>query len=543
MHIYAAKLLKFLNCQANHVDMAGPLASSPPEFERASEKFARRERTLEKREGAGATERALAVTRKWIPEFAEALKRVLAERSSQWVHRELLAVIRDLSPEVLALCILQGAQHSIGQRENLRDTALRIGECIAEECWAKGLTEAAPDLAQRIEQRVRRQNVSTERRQKYARTLAGNAGYKTNHWDNERLLRAGEWALLVLLEKLPDVFTIEEGPREDGKKGEDKFITLTEEAQAYTENFVRQMILSDPVWLPRPEAPKPWTGWNKGGTWDERLARSLNIMRSRQNLTKEAVRRAIRDGTMKLALDALNALQAVPWRINERVLWYMLVCDANGIEVKGLPTRSSLSALDDKPKNRITSGKERTTRKIKNNELRAAKRRLVSSRALFAGDMQTAALLADYERFWTAMNMDWRGRVYGMPNFNLQREDCVRALFLFADGEPIGEEGLYWLKVHLANCGDDNKISKQSFDDRVAWVDRNLSPIAAVASDPLSELWWTNADKPFMFLAACLELVDALEEGPTYITRLPVFFDGSCNGLQHLCAMTRAEAL
>jgi DNA-directed RNA polymerase len=155
--------------------------------------------------------------------------------------------------------------------------------------------------------------------------------------------------------------------------------------------------------------------------------------------------------------------------------------------------------------------------------------------------MQTAALLADHERFWTAINMDWRGRVYGVPIFNLQREDCVRALFLFADGEPIGEEGLYWLKVHLANCGDDNKISKQPFDERVAWVDGNLSQIVAVASDPLSELWWTNADKPFMFLAACLELVDAVEEGPTYITRLPVFFDGSCNGLQHLCAMTRAS--
>jgi DNA-directed RNA polymerase, mitochondrial len=113
-------------------------------------------------------------------------------------------------------------------------------------------------------------------------------------------------------------------------------------------------------------------------------------------------------------------------------------------------------------------------------------------------------------------------------------------MFLFADGEPIGEEGIYWLKVHLANCGDDNRISKQAFDERVAWVDRNLTQIVNVASFPLSELWWTKADKPFMFLAACFELAAAIEEGPTYVTHLPVSFDGSCSGLQHLCAMTRA---
>jgi hypothetical protein len=124
-------------------------------------------------EGPGSTEGAQAITRKWIPEFAEALKRVLAGRNSHSAHREFLAVIRNLSPEVLALCILQGAQHSIGQGENLRDTMLRIGGLIADECWAKGLTEADPDLAQRIEQRVRRQGASSARRKKYAHTLSG----------------------------------------------------------------------------------------------------------------------------------------------------------------------------------------------------------------------------------------------------------------------------------------------------------------------------------------------------------------------------------
>ena len=49
------------------------------------------------------------------------------------------------------------------------------------------------------------------------------------------------------------------------------------------------------------------------------------------------------------------------------------------------------------------------------------------------------------------------------------------------------------------------------------------------------------ADKPFAFLAACIELNDAWTQGLDYITRLPISFDGSCNGWQHLCAMTRSE--
>jgi DNA-directed RNA polymerase len=89
-------------------------------------------------------------------------------------------------------------------------------------------------------------------------------------------------------------------------------------------------------------------------------------------------------------------------------------------------------------------------------------------------DMTLAEEFVTHDRFWTPCNLDWRGRVYPMPHFNFQREDRVRALFQFADGEPIGERGLYWLKVHLANCGDFEKISKKPYEERVEWVDANM---------------------------------------------------------------------
>lgn len=511
----------------------------PEELQRASDRFEKRQKALARTEGPGATEAAQAITRKYIAAFTDDLRRVLSARSTQSVHRELLAVIRGLDAEVLALCILHGAQHSIGQRENYRDAALRIGKFIADECWAKGIIEDDPRLARRIERQAKRKTASSEHRKKYARTVAGRAGYKTKDWDNELLLRAGEWALLALLQKLPDVFTVEDGPREDDNEGKDKFLTLSDAARSYADDMVAQVILRNPVWQPRPEAPKPWIGWNDGGVWDKRLARSLSIMRSRQKHTKEAVEHAIRDGTMKPALDGLNSLQAVPWTINKRVLNTIRECAARGISMPGLPAAIPMPEEHER-RDKLTKD-ELTAWKIKQGELRKAKRAFVSDRALFTQDIQTAEMLAKHERFWTPMNMDWRGRVYGLPSFAFHREDRVRALFLFADGEPIGEEGLYCLKGHLANCGDFDRISKRPFDERVAWVDINFSRIRAVASAPLSELWWTEADAPLRFLAACFELTSAVAEGPSYVTRLPVSFDGSANGLQHLSAMTRDE--
>jgi DNA-directed RNA polymerase len=532
----AANRLPMENIDQSSEQSGGVL---PEELLRASDKFERRQQAIANAEGAGSTEGAQATTRKHIAAFADALRSTLGARKTQSVYREFLAVIRRLDAEVLALCILHGVQHSIGQRENYRDTALRIGQLLADECWAKGLTEDDPGLARRIERQVRRKAASSEHRKKYARTLASRTGYKTKDWNNELLLRAGEWALLVLLQHLPDVFMIEDGPREDDNEGEDKFLTLTAAALAYADDAVAQLILRNPVWLPRPEAPKPWTGWNDGAVWDKRLARSVSVMRAHQKHTKEAVEQAIRDGTMKPALDALNALQGVPWTINKRVLEVIRECAARGISAPGLPAAVPMPE-EDKPRDNL-SEEEHTAWKIEQGELRKAKRRFNSDRTLFTEDVQAAEMLAEHGRFWTPMNMDWRGRVYGLPSFAFHREDRVRALFLFADGEPIGAEGLYWLKVHVANCGDFDRLRKRTFQDRVAWVDQNFSRITAVASAPLSELWWTEADAPFKFLAACFELASAVAEGPTFVTRLPISFDGSCNGLQHLCAMTRAE--
>jgi DNA-directed RNA polymerase len=66
----------------------------------------------------------------------------------------------------------------------------------------------------------------------------------------------------------------------------------------------------------------------------------------------------------------------------------------------------------------------------------------------------------------------------------------------------------------------------------------NWEKVKQVAEDPLHNLWWTEADKPWSFLAWCFEWVEGCLN-PQFVSHLPIALDGSCNGIQHFSAMLR----
>jgi DNA-directed RNA polymerase len=153
-----------------------------------------------------------------------------------------------------------------------------------------------------------------------------------------------------------------------------------------------------------------------------------------------------------------------------------------------------------------------------------------------------AEWLLDKERFYFPHQLDHRGRAYPVPQLiNPQSNHIGRSLLEFADGKPLGERGAHWLAIHLANCYWKN--NKVSFDDRLAWVKQNEKDIIAFADNPLRpHRFWEEADKSWLFLAACQEWKAYREQGPDFISHLPVSVDGTCNGYQHLSAMARDPA-
>jgi DNA-directed RNA polymerase len=147
--------------------------------------------------------------------------------------------------------------------------------------------------------------------------------------------------------------------------------------------------------------------------------------------------------------------------------------------------------------------------------------------------------------FYHLYNLDFRGRIYPNTAFlHEQSSDNAKGILMLDEPVPLGEEGLFWLCVHTANAWGNDKVS---LNERVAWVQENMDDILYYANHPMTYTNWMKADKPFSFLAACMEF-DLLSDwhGNSYATEdfpscLPVYIDGSNNGVQHLVAMSKDD--
>lgn len=483
------------------------------------------------------TEDCLEVLKDYIHNKLENLRETISElkvaKGTTSSVRGLLNQFKTLPTETLALCSLQGVLHCVGKGDDLRNLSLLLGRNVHGELWAAGLLRTDARLSERIEKAVRKKHAGLKQRQQAARSMAARAGYTLERWNREATLKAGGVLARWVFDALPGVFYTREAERQR------VYVHVREEALDAALAAVSRVVASHPVTLPCVEPPLTWTGLHTGGFPDARLKPRVTLLRRAGKAQSAEVRAAIRAGTMQPTLDAINALQSVAWTINQPILKVMLQCIWRKIPVKGLPRPEPYpKPAHPKPWPTMTEDEQRAWR-YRADKIEQQNRGLVSDRVLLAEDISTAGHLTDAERFWTPFNADWRGRVYPMSHLNFQRDDRVRALFLFADGAPIGDEGLRALKTHVANCGAFKKIDKAPIEERIAWVDKNLRRIKRWAERPLETRTWMKADTPFLFLAAAMELIAALNGGAEYVTHLPVSFDGSCSGLQHLAAATR----
>jgi hypothetical protein len=142
--------------------------------------------------------------------------------------------------------------------------------------------------------------------------------------------------------------------------------------------------------------------------------------------------------------------------------------------------------------------------------------------------------------FYNLYNLDYRGRIYNNTSFlSEQSSDTAKGLLLLATGHALGPKGLFWLKVHIANClGADDLPLK----DRVSLVDDRHEELMGYAVDPTVNTGWFSAEKPWSLLAAVMELWLIQNSGvpvEEFVSHLPIFIDGTVSGTQHLVAMVR----
>lgn len=272
-----------------------------------------------------------------------------------------------------------------------------------------------------------------------------------------------------------------------------------------------------PFWRPMVSKPRSVL---EGSYLDSKLSNRLTLVRTFSKHQKSLLEALMKPETP--FVKACDAIQEVPLKINQWMLPIIKQSYKEGLAIGSVPI------------NILPKGSSAPKRLLRS--------QLKSLQASFLADLDEAQHYSAYDEVYLPVTMDFRGRVYAKPYLNHQRADYIKSMWLFVEGKALDTpEAVNWLKIHIANTGDFDKVSKKSFEDRVAWVNTNFVRIYDAVQDPFQDRWWTTADSPFSFLAACRELVNFVDVGADYICHLPVAIDGSCSGLQHYSAMLRDE--
>ena len=455
-------------------------------------------------------------------------------------HRRLpryATPLLSISPDKLALITLGTLFNSISQSEfddgvapALTSVSYEIGQRCRRERIFDCYQKREVDIARELRSRNRNRNAG-RRAEELARELDDDEEWAKSY----RSLHLGDKliALAVRFAKFDgqpifEFQTVRESDNQGTKTTQR--IALTTAAGDWIADHDTTLASLSPVYLPMIVPPRPWKSLSGGGY----LVTPLNLLK-RQPTTR--AKQLLKKADMTIVLSAVNAMQNTPYRINQKIYRYQRKAWDEGHLFFGLPAHTvgqlPPRLADDADPRQITERKrERAAAFILNSRIKGTRKIITLRLAL-------CERLLDEPRFYFPHQLDHRGRAYPVPQLiNAQSDDGGRSLLEFADGKPLGERGAYWLAIHLANCYW--KKDKVSFEGRARWVNEHEREIIAFADNPFRpHRFWDEADKPWMFLAACLEWKDFREQGPDFLSHLPVSMDGTCNGYQHLSAMGR----
>lgn len=273
--------------------------------------------------------------------------------------------------------------------------------------------------------------------------------------------------------------------------------------------------------LPMLVKPKVRTSHDDGGYLYSKTP-ILSHPAKEDRLQELYIKKAINHGKADALLYSLDAISSTAWAVNGQVLSVIDKIWNSGKTFLGVPGKPEELGGG-------ASDKE--------------KRAQHTQRVSFSYQLHVARLYSkNGDRFYFVHEIDFRGRAYPISSsgFSYMVSDPIRALCQFWYGKRLGQSGLRWLKVHIANMFGVDKLTE---DSKVAFTERHLDEIRLSAQDPLpnsgENRWWMTGENPFQLLAACFELAQALQlsDPHEFISRIPVNQDGSCNGLQHYAAL------
>ena len=448
-----------------------------------------------------------------------------------------------LDPVVIAHYAVKTVIDASGETTNLVGTAMRLAARLSTEYRITLLPEE--DQANFV-QYIQKTNYRNERQFKITNSLLDK--YHKDVSKNKESFYKLAAKVIVMLSEVQPIVNNQIAPPIcyiSERLGVETSVKVASWLKEWLFDMVVQndgAILSE-YHTPLIEKPIDWTSLYGGGFHSSRFKYDLiRTQVAKENFTEVPVN----------TLKTVNRLQSTKWRVNKKVLEVMLAASENDLGWGDLPTpysaKEHLTPIPhgDIDKSFLTE-EQKADRKLwrqqsaphyaeqesRNSKVMAMSRVLIEAKRF-----------QDFNSIYFAYFCDFRGRIYPKAsNLQPQGTDYVKALLEFSEGKPIDSpEATMYFYMHGANCFG-HGLDKKTLVEKSAWVEENHSAIIKSADNPynLSGLWHKSDEDPWLFLAFCFEYRDLHTKGGDFISRLPIAFDGSCNGLQHLSAILLDE--
>lgn len=499
-----------------------------------------RAEALLERSHAAETPAGMALARRALAPLTEAIREYVAAGMTGKPGRRATAVtlLDGIDPELAAYVAVRDCIAGAVRNYTLKGTALRIGDNLETEMMADDFEEANSALYRAVVRNARARGLTPERQAAAVKLANRHFEVVPQRWTSRDRLLVGT----VLVELVIQTLGIVSAPMIIVGKKQRQEMRLTPEIEEWFHKYNETTTLLKPMYLPMVVPPQPWTTPRDTPYHGAGLRMAM--------LTKPfpGQMEALDAAEMPAVYAGLNAIQATPWRINRRVYEVMQEAWDKGLPLPCIPPRENEPIPEPPPEvdaaergSRIRKGWRQYVRAIHKRNIANLSIRFEFQRAL---DIARENL--DEPAIYFPHRLDFRGRAYPCSTtLNPQGPDEVRGLLEFAEGKEVGEDGLRWLGIHGANLFGFDKVS---LNHRYLWAMEFRREAISIADDPLGNLRWTEADKPWSFLAWCFEWAEAwreeLSSGEVQISRrfvshLPIAVDGSCNGIQHFSAMLR----
>ena len=442
-------------------------------------------------------------------------------------HR-CLEFIERLPSDLVAALTARTVLDGISMRRSLTAISVRLGQYLEDEDRFRRIQREQPELWKSLFNRTKKHGGYVQKR-RFIHKSAKGAGVVLPRWKGKVACSVG----LVLIELMRQATGLIEIKTINNIFNRSMtLVTATDDLLAWIKQAHGFHEILTPVFLPMVVEPMPWQSIYIGGYHSDAVRRRPLI----KSFDKEFLQQ-LNEADMPQVFEALTHEQNTAWEINDDIFECVRHAYDHNHQIGGLPTNED-HALPDRPENWEDPEAQKQWRRVaaETHRINGADRskRLQTSKVLHLSNKFRGRAI------WFPKQCDFRGRTYDIPSpLNCQGASVSKALLRFHKGDPIENQNeANWLAVQAANTwGHD----KKSFDFRVGWVWENEDLFKQIAKDPLGYTQWKDADEPWEFLAAAIELGEFLDHGWGYVSRVPVAQDASNQGLQIYSLLLRDE--